>query len=274
MLKKIVLFLFLVLTFTTIGSADVIGPDGITRDYYGSKVFHTKHMRVDLQNPDVVIIKTTTPYPLDEVEYNISDVYFRVNEKDSIGIKMSGKDKGNILYNPEWKNTKDVFGSINEYCKDALTGEYIKVEATGGRVIGKATIIERKVSKTEWEITIIIAKRLLEGKNIVAEFATAKCGNSLVTEEFYVAKTYRPTPAMPYTIDPSFTNNNPVVPYWSGPGYYGGSGGWGGGYDDYPFWDGDGGTRPCPPSPTPITKSVILMATGIILIGIKNRFPF
>jgi hypothetical protein len=187
---------------------------------------------------------------------------------------MVGKDKGNILLNPEWKNTKEVFGDINEFCKNAITGEYIEVEASGGKVIGKATILERKVSQTEWEITVIIPKKCLEGKNVVMEFGSGKCGNSLVTEEFYIAKVERPSGyvPMPYAIDPSFTNNNPVVPYWGGVPYYGGWGCYGGGWGDYyyPFVDGDGGDKPNPPA-VPIPSSGLLsLSVGIYFI-IKNK---
>lgn len=275
MLKKIILSMLLVLTFTTIVLADVIGPDGIVREYYGSKEFQVEETRVDLRNPDVVILKMVTIYPLDKVTYNIADRQFKVNEKDTIAIKMKGEDKGKILFNPEWKDTKQVFGGIKEYCRDAITGEYIKVEASGGKVIGKAMIIKKQLPNKKWEITIIISKRILEGMNITAEFTTAMCGNSFTTEEFYVPKIDRPAPPMPYTIDPSFTNNNPVVPYWTGVPYYGFGyypGFWGAGYYD-PFWEGGGGGGNNPtPSPTPISNSSILVISGIIFIILKNRF--
>jgi hypothetical protein len=212
-----------------------------------------------------------TNYPLDKVTYNISDIYFKVNEKDSIAVKMTGKDKGKVLYNPIWKNTKQVFGEINEFCKDAITGEYINVEASGGKVIGKAMIIKQQLEGGKWEITIIIPKRVLEGMNITAEFTTAKCGNDFTTEDFYVARVDRPgIAALPYKIDPSFTNNNPVVPYWGGIPYYG-FGGFSGGYcDDYPFWDGGGECeKPCPP-PVPVPTGILLMASGIIILVGSN----
>src|SRR5574343_229419 len=253
MFKKIISFLIMGIIFSSVGFTAVMTPNGKEVEYYGRKDFHTKQIQIEMME-SALKITIWTNYSISKHTYNVSDIQLKISEKDSIGIKMSGINKGDVLYNPQWK-TSEIFKDIKEYCRN-IDGSYIRVLANGGRRIGRASINEETLPKNEYKIIVIIPKKYLDGISGFASWGTALCGNSLVTKEFSMPKEKRQSPVLPYNIDPSFTNNNPVVPYWTGPSYYPNY--WTPWGIDYPFWDGDGGgDKPIPP-PVPVPKTFYL----------------
>jgi hypothetical protein len=263
MLKFILTLILLCCVIVTNSFALVMTPSGEMVQYYGREIFYSESIKVDIFS-DNVRLRIFTNFPLNEVSYNKSDLYLRISDKKSLGIKMFGHNKGNILLNPVWETTES-FVDIGEYCRD-ISGEYIRVIAKDGVVIGKAVITEDEVTPGKWMITVLISRKILEGKDILVSWATARCGNSLVSESFYVEKRdIKYCSQSTYTISPEFKNDNPVVPYYTGMPYMSYFGGfWDGGIPFggyyYPYYKKQ--SYNC--VQTPIGRSLFMVGSGLI----------
>jgi hypothetical protein len=256
---KFLLAILLVVTLAFNVSADVMSPDGVIKDHVGSQEFVTKRMEV-VKMDSATMFVIWANYPYDKVDYNIADFQIKVGEGKTLAVIMSGKNKGDILLNPKWKTSeawKDIeFGRT-------VTGDFINTKATGGERIGKASIEFEKLGGKEWKISIVIPNRYLDGMSGFASFTPALCGNSINVQGFSVPKVPG-LAVLPYTIDPGFVNNNPVVPYWVGYNYGGGyypPFSWGG-------WDGcDENPPPCPPTPpVPLPGSGLLLLFPLLIM--------
>lgn len=250
--------------------SDVIDPAGNIVQFYGKAEFSPADIRQQVTK-DALVLTACTKYPLTKIDYNKSDVRLKINESLSFAVKLTGPNKGKVFKNPTWI-TSEMFKSTGEYCRYE-DGSYVIVHASGGEYVGKAGIFEEHVKGSDYKLTIVIPLKVIGDHTGQVEWATALCGNSVSTMLFTApALPNEPSP-LPYKIDPSFTNNNPVVPYWTGPSYmppFGGFGwgGWDGGYiqnNNYIIKP----CKPCPPA-VPIPHSGLLLGAGLLYMLLRG----
>jgi hypothetical protein len=256
--------LLFILMFPSYGFCDIIAPDGTIKKYHGPKIFYTESLKIDYLG-DTTRIKLITNFPLDEVDYDISDIELETDDGISLAIQMQKPIRGNILKNPDWTTSK-IFEDIDEDCKD-LDGNHIRVLAKNGKFVGKALFEEEKFGE-KYLVKIYIPSRLIKGK-IKVSWGTALCGNCLVEDSAYILKKETQNKYVQSPIYFDLPKQNPVISYYSPPTTQSYPFGWSD-TGDYPWWyDIITPKPPTPPAPVPIPN--LFLSSFIIILRIFKK---